>query len=1765
MARRDDRVRKNLAANPASCSAFILSHKRLNLWVRKPSVTPMTKTDENIDRNQLDLPPSQTGTAGPRFEVQVATHYGLCLLARSEPRGLPGVEIYRIAFQRGAMRHPLDDVIIFGQDVSGREWVLDIQVKRTIAFRASDAAFQSVMKQIAETLKIEDESSIREFAVATQFTNHKIEHGVQEALEWARTASDADDFFARLNSPGRANAAMLGFVKTITAALAEHEVVLDEPALFDLLKRFKVMVFDYGREGSSWDYFDADRAGRLFTTERDDLPSPYGSIYEILDRIDAAGGATTRTHLLDKLSERGWSVSPSQSFARGRARLAAHSQSALRRINRSTAGLHLERTALRGSIEAELDAPIGTSRVIVTLGDGGVGKSALLRTVAEARSSQAAVMVLAPGGSIKGGWEGVRHSLEIDATAEEFLSDLAADGSRVVCIDGIDRFTDPDEQATVSDIILAAVATKGLKLLVTARPGWDGDGLTWLSDDVLDAMGDYHSVEVGLLSDEEAEAFSGAVPSAYDLLRPDHPAKNLVRNFFRLRRLLGRKPEDLVFHTEAELALDWWETGDGVQRDTEGARRDRRKVLKRLVDAWLAGEREADVSGVDSAHLEALKAAGSIQFDDLDQARFGHDVLVDWGVGCFLAATPAGFDSFDLTKPVPLAIARGVEMASRIIVENAEQQDDWRALIEKMSASGVHRSWRRQVLMALVRSEHSAGLLVRWKPLLLENDGELAAELLKRTLVYESQTLKTYLAALGLPEVPVPDGYYAPVGRAWLSLVYWSVENLEDLPTPAASAAIRLFENWMLAHFGADQVSRRILERCVEAAEVERREEARPVFERFQDQKNGINHLLFSRESLSNLKQLIGLYALKVPDLAKTYLDGAAQSENLSFQMNEIVRQSGHLPSAAPKSFANLIRAAVEDVKTSFEEDTYFRSRPRHLLSMFEMGFIEAQPGAGPFLAILTADPDTGIDLVRYLVEESIKWDAKQEGDEPDAFTFELGGEERRFYASWSYFWPRGRSRSPILSSALMALEYWAQETIAAGADITATINTVLGQGDCAAAFLAVAVDLVLSNSGARVETICDLLASPELVSLDSERAKYDFADRVQGQADWPMDVWRGDAMPPAEVQKAQKKRLAEAGSREKSLNLLYGYLARDIAKEPLDRLREKLKAAQDRLGVWGKDEVVWEDPVFVASHALWALKPENYRPATYTKANGETEEGRELVMPEGQAAWLLEKDAKGAEEFSTFFDGLAVRNSADTQNLPEDGLLDRAVRIMEATAEATPPQPHEDRSKPTDPWLARLGACALIAKSAPDGLFETWRVQIEEAFGQAIAQPHDLNYTMSGQIRYDAQALAITALIYTLKRTNDEEQLELLLKSVAEHGESAALACRTHKAALIETNADLPKAVARIGVETAFAPYRKTYDEAEDDAAKRKADYEARVSNRAKQEYEWLAYSGEEPKWPEIPGEHLEYARKQEHVRSQLATFFDHRRAAKWSDFLDDGTKSEDASYERWIDHHLDWTAIGNRAQEERSDWDEYESEWTDSLYRLAAARAFSWTAEQRQRMVFDRLKTLSDKAFVSAAAKFLVQSDLEHIMGGPEETAWLAKCRSSIWDQLRERGIWKSHEWSNSFGIDHRLVELTSAIYCKANWGVTQRSYLGGLVPDQILPFVETQKQLCLSANKCHICAVHLIDVLEKLPTQTIQQPLLEVLGAWVEGRSANMKFWEKGRLGARVCALISVAQLSPTKVPELMNVLDTLSSAGVGSAAILETKLQSLANHT
>ena len=338
--------------------------------------------------------PSSAGPAGALFEAQVGAHYLLTMLAEADPRGLPGVSIERVEFQRAGEGHPLDDVVVRGVMRTGQPAVLEVQVKRTITFAPGDAVFRDVVGQLAQAYRTLDLSHQRQFAVATARTSFKIAGPYQEVLRWAREVSSAAVFFGRVSRKNVGNDDMRAFVETTRRHLEAAGCASDDVTIWQVLRRFQILTFDYDTPGSQSLELALERARNVLDPADVSRASAFWRVLtETAVRTAASGGDLDRAKLVaDMASIDHFQLRGLRRNCGPRETLDEAAELAVADIPRSIAGVTLARSAQLDNVRNARDQ----GRYVEIRGDPGVGKSGLLAMVIDEVRTEGRAIVLTP-------------------------------------------------------------------------------------------------------------------------------------------------------------------------------------------------------------------------------------------------------------------------------------------------------------------------------------------------------------------------------------------------------------------------------------------------------------------------------------------------------------------------------------------------------------------------------------------------------------------------------------------------------------------------------------------------------------------------------------------------------------------------------------------------------------------------------------------------------------------------------------------------------------------------------------------------------------------------------------------------------------------------------------------------------------------------------------------------------------------------------------------------------------------------------------------------------------------------------------------------------------------------------------------------------------------------------------------------------------------------------------------------------------------------
>lgn len=1694
--------------------------------------------------------PSASGPAGPLFEGQVGAHYLLTMLAEADPRGLPGVFVERVAFQRAGEGYPLDDVIIHGVTNAGDPAVLEVQVKRTATFAPADAVFKDVVEQLARAFPRLDLSHERyQFAVAIERTSFKITGPYQDVLRWAREVSSASTFIERIDRKNVGNDDMRTFVGTVRSHLAAAGCANDDNTVWQILRRFQILTFDYDAPGSHSLELALERARHVLQPEDTSRASAlWKAITEIAIRSDASGGDLDRTRLLLELAlVDNFRILGTWRNRVPRETLSQAASLAADGLRRNIAGVTLTRLAQLKAVREARD--IG--RYVEIRGGPGVGKSGLLGILVQQVLTEARAIVLSPERTIPGGWLALRSVLGVDVSPQEFLSDLASDGGAVLFVDSLDFFDDPAKRATVIDLVRSAARVPNFQVIVTARSEFDKEEPNWLPLDALASLGRAPPVVVKELGAGEIDELRVAAPVLRALLADEHPARDIARNLFRLSRLLEVQGSTEELRSEVDLLERWWKTADGAP---EG-RRERARLLSDLSDAALTGRDYIETRAAPMA-VDALIASETLRELGLDRLTFRHDVLRDWGVAARLHDDLTKLDHFLLNRPAPASLARGVELGARLVLERSDDGQRWVNYLDRVSPVDAHASWRRWSLLAILRSEHSVMLLDRTAASLFEQDGALLRELIRTAIAVECRPLADLLSEMGADPTSIPAGIYGPNNGSWVKLVQWLLARRADLPIQVLPDLVELFQSLSASMFFADPLTPQMGAALADwLEEIENAQEYNPLIK---DQPRFAaayrHHDLY--KLADDVRHAFLLMAARIPERAQRYIRGLLKRRNSEQIIRDIMRFRGSLARAVPDELAELTLVGLvpKQEKTARH---YGQSYREEIFTHLDTNFLPSSPAQGPFLELLNAAPQQGLALIRQLVNYAVA--VLSHGQEPgdDGLTLVFPSGPRFFPWQHTYYWSRNSNGCYAIESGLMALEAWSHARIERGETADQVIGDVLGPEGSPMAFLLVAVDVLISHWPKTRHVATPFLSSPEMLSLDRTRQVHDSMPE--------MDLLGWGAIGPKEPSgPIRLADLKERPSRRMPLEFLLCNVAHsdDASRDELCGL---LQAASARLGVPEPDDT-FAEPRLMARYALNLIDPANWQP---------NDGGLTYISPQEEAEHVAKLQAASAPQMKDAHIEAAIQNVLENRERSSPELAIHAVAYAKRLESAADTPEDVLRSRTT----AIVSAAMITVRDGADQLLDEHEGWVRGVFAKAFAaNEHDVGSSMRDGIRFNSVAIATFGLIYLWLRRGREADRDALLDIA---GRDAAEAAQGFGAGL-EIVRDLDRrvipAVLRCALAAQIRPMHK-WDDPEENKAAEYARYRERMAKVIAAERAWLRGDAEEPTWSPFPPQAIYFKRGlriggDEAPQPEVARAPDNdelrsQSAALWVRQLARGAGSGDLEWlTAFVMAYAEWTANANGAGlGPQTEINDRLSDWNAIFYRLLACSFVRLTPEDATTEVM-RAIAVPDASFFDIAVELVRAIDDLYFNGLGLDLNLTLRLRSLVVERLLNAAGWQRERGRSELSVEMGIGPTIGVLFFNDYTPFSgARCYLRTKGIEQVDPFLPQLTRM-IDDGPVPFTALLTMNLLEVSRKPEHTGFFLTSALTWLQRQPRNALLWVDGGLGARLAKWLesvttSEASLRSAASPlraQMDDVLARLVQVGVPEAHRVERLLAS-----
>lgn len=1205
------------------------------------------------------------------------------------------------------------------------------------------------------------------------------------------------------------------------------------------------------------------------------------------------------------------------------------------------------------------------------------------------------------------------------------------------------------------------------------------------------------------------------------------------------------------------MAEDWWLSADGAR---DPGHRDRARVLRALAEQTLAGADHLTVAGMPAAAVEALIASESLRDLHNDRVAFRHDVLREWAIGNLLFSDPAFVERLPLDRPAPADLARGLEIAARLAIERKPDLEGWRSLHAAVTKAGVSESWNRAVLLALVRSEIAAETLEKASPALFEDRGKMLRDLIRIVMAVESEPAGKYYAALGVDPKKIPAGINIPAGPSWMRLILWLLKSGVGVPAAAIPDIVSLYWNWSLVLAGKDPLTSTIVRWFYYwLSEIT----APPDMTGGEKRRRPFNGELTS-EQISNMAEELRtgfiVFCNHTPDLATEYLKKLREHPYPDRALSGLLKFRGALAQAAPKELAELTADYLMPKKEDDEEDDDggpFRKAFGHR----DLDFVPASPAQGPFYELLLHAPEQALLLIRRIVDHAVAFRSGGKDFGKNAMTVVFpDGSEKVFAWHQTYGWPRDMGAGPsVVASALMALEAWAHGRIERGDPVESVIADVVGESPAPAAYLLVAVDLLLSHWPGSHGAALPFVGCPELLSLDRQRV---VADNMEIPDIFGLKEISREPAGPVSIESLKAR-----PSRRSSLDRLLDLYSFEEYKADRVTLTELLQKAAARLGP-PQSRSDLRDPELMVLHALNRIDPKNWREVTVQTANG-SQEVLEYIPPAAEREHLKPLQDEAQERNANAQMEASIRIALNDVRRSSQGFAAAAVKWAQEMA--SKPAGDETAQRMRDEAI--VTAAMIATRDGGSQLITEHGKWIRDTFRRVFEREGDGAGRMRDGLQYNPAAIAFVGTVLLLKNQFEMVDVRTLLESAGADDPAAAQGFRYVAAILADIDERLPRAVLRCGFSACVHPSRN-WETSEDDHKAHVEEHRKEIAAAIQAEIAWLGGGGEEPGWPAFEPSHNHsrhhrsgtwQRRLGDREEERPERYTDHQAAALW---LGKATGIFDVAKRPWLRDlakaYSDWTATANGSDlDDDDDPSRIPDEWNRAYLNLLARCLPGLTLPEIDAFALRLVLGAPGEAFLDMTTVFVRCVDDVYFNGTDLGDEQAVHIRTALARHLMESRQWKwqCHDLSDSI-TTHLGPAIAVLLFNDFGHFQPAKCYLLPKGIDRMDPFLPLLKELAENGPFLFM-AETLLNVLKVSPRPSHLSVVCAAVKGWLVAHPDSTDFWIGHAVGRRVCSVIEAfvalepGLLAPDQPArrEVENFLGKLVRLGVSEAHRLE----------
>lgn len=1092
--------------------------------------------------------PELAGGEGFTFEGDAAAFYLTALLAEAYAPGIDDRTVVRVSVQQRDFGEPLDDVIVDFEEAAKNPARLSLQVKRslTISDAKTNTDFRDIIRDSWATLKKSDfRINADRYGVAVGTVTPAKERALRTLCDWARESLTADHFYARFAEGGSASEDIKAVKEDVIALLEETK---REPCTGEevhrFLAHFVLIQFDFLREGAT-DPPDAVNRIRdcLALDDAAQAPLVWSKVVQLARASAGKSGQFDRARLVQLISPVA-RLRGAPSLRLDLDKLTELAKSYANLIPDDVGGAKLDRALLLEN----LDAKLTTARVVQVRGLPGSGKSVLVRRAVQ-RALECGPVLFLKAEQLEGtSWISYATSQGLSGTPlEQLLVEIGAAGTPIFFIDAIDRI-EKEHQPIILDVIRAIMGSPLLDnwhVVVSLRDTGIEVLRNWLGS-FLDVL-KVETLEVGQLSDQEADTLAKAKPHLRPLLFGSPQAQEIVRRpFFAkvLNQSYVADPSAPTFTPQSELDLieNWWRRGGYNESGQSAIERQRALLDLARVRARQLSQPIGLSQLTSVAHIDDLRSDGILQnAREGISVRFAHDIFFEWAFFYVLAERGARWMEEIKVCGEPPAVARVVELVSQWEYARGE---DWTAYLAQTESSELRAQWLRAWLVGPLGTSRFEVDEGQFATAVFADDFRL----FRKSLVWfqaEKTSPNANILAGDLPQeqrqrfadfLGWPSDF-----AAWRRLIAFILRRISDIPQRLYPEIVAIFEVWQNALADLrNPTSHDLLQQCDSwLAAIDAISTANGPDENsaYWEKVPGLGAL---RKSLG---QLLLRSSRAEPTFAADYLQRVSNSERIRDDVfHYISAYSPILAQSLPQSVVGLslafLREELPDEKVARENQELHDTaewrkkvlaKPEtersdqekkalsggfHLRTIGDFSYHDWEglsihddhqsfwppsPLREPFHSLFQSSPDEALRLCRKLCNHAMtawrqlhRHSHDREGTPiPLELTFPWGSQ--RFWGTdREYLWFRSTWAPKAIGCGFMALEGWCFAELARSRPVDELIQQIVEGNECIA-ILGIASMLALHTETVSEATL-PLVTSQRLLAADHNRWEQDLS-----------------------------------------------------------------------------------------------------------------------------------------------------------------------------------------------------------------------------------------------------------------------------------------------------------------------------------------------------------------------------------------------------------------------------------------------------------------------------------------------------------------------------------------------------------------------------------------------------------------------------------------------------------------------------------------------